>query len=104
MTKRMCFLLSVLVAAAAFAPVQSRAQGYLCGAIPGVWQWFTGETVYFDPNGFAHDGHPGYWRCWGGRVVIHWSQGAVDRLVLSPRGDYLSGFNQSGTQIWGQRR
>jgi hypothetical protein len=104
MTKRMCFLLSGLIAAAAFAPAQGSAQGSLCYAMPGVWLWFDNSNVSFYPNGFARGGDTAHWRCSGRQVVIHWSRGWTDRLVLSPYGNYLSGFNQAGTPIWGQRK
>jgi hypothetical protein len=104
MTKRIFFLLSGLVAAALFAPAPSWAQGSLCTAVPGVWLWFDNSYVSFYPNGLARGGDIAHWRCSGRQVVIHWSRGWTDRLVLSSNGDYLSGFNQAGSRIWGQRK
>jgi len=104
MSKRISIVLSGLVAAAVFAPVQSLAQGSLCYAMPGIWLWFDGSRVSFYPNGFAHNGHTARWSCWGRQVLIHWSSGWTDQLVLSSNGDYLSGVNQAGSRIWAQRK
>ena len=110
MLKRGFQLLCALVVIGGSAPSMGWAQPYWaqgpCGAVPGVWQWFSGHDVYFFPNGTARGGEgtvSATWSCGAGMVVIAWSSGAVDRLALSPGGGHLSGFNQAGTHVWGRR-
>jgi hypothetical protein len=103
-------LLCALVVIGGLAPSMGWAQPYWehghCGAVPGVWQWFSGHNAYFYPDGTARGGEgtvSATWSCSAGRVVIYWSNGGADRLALAPGGQYLSGFNQVGTHIWGRR-
>lgn len=81
-----------------------------CTWIVGEWSWFTGDVKTFaadhtmsDPTGEW----TGTWACvdpQSGTVVLDWNQGAfVDHLALDMAGSRLSGENQFGTPVWGER-
>jgi len=70
----------------------------------GRWRWFTGEIISIYSNGRAQSnwGNHGNWRQEGETVVIVWENGKyIDRLRL--QGDRLSGRNQLGDKVWGNR-
>lgn len=75
-----------------------------CNAIVGKWQWFTGSTAEFGPDG-AIPGQGNRWECSGNREYrIYWENGKyVDTLTLSADSLGLEGKNQYGRKVWGKR-
>jgi len=75
--------------------------------IIGQWKWFTDETKTFHADGSITK--DGTWRCVnpGGnprKYVIVWFEGKfVDIVVLGNDGNRLSGWNDEGVQVSGER-
>ena len=84
-----------------------------CAGIVGKWSWFTGGFVSFRASGsavFQPDLNgavtvQGAWTCdkRTGNYMVNWSHGFSDTLQLSGDGNRLSGRNQQGAAISGQR-
>ena len=78
-----------------------------CAAIPGLWSWFVNGDVTFLAGGTLSQGpRTGRWTCdtASRRVIIVWSHGYTDDLVLSPDGRRLSGRNDRQGSVAGQKR
>lgn len=72
----------------------------------GEWRWFNGSTITMraDGNVQGNNNQKGRWtREPSNRYVITWSEGWIDRLVLSSDNRKLQGSNQNGTQISAER-
>lgn len=78
-----------------------------CSKLAGTWSWFTGPPpVVINVGGtFSVEGKPaGNWTCTNSRVEMRWHKGGyIDTLTLSPDGSHLSGKNQYGTRVTGDR-
>jgi hypothetical protein len=76
-----------------------------CLGLVGVWSWSTGGETTIKPGGTLSKGElTGTWTCKGGQVVIVWKHGYVDQLSLSARDGHLTGKNQLGFTISGNRK
>jgi hypothetical protein len=95
----------ILLVTWAMAAIPARAQGAgSCAHVPGTWSWFVNGNVTFHANGTLTQGNlTGRWSCQGGLVRISWSHGFVDHVRVSVDGARMSGTNQHGHQVGGQR-
>jgi hypothetical protein len=80
--------------------------------IAGHWRWFNNKVYFFHPNGSIDQDKGGKivrglgaWRHVGPRnYVIDWRDvGWVDTLRLEHGGRFLSGHNQAGKPVTGDR-
>ena len=81
-----------------------------CLEIVGPWAWFTGDVKYFHADGTMDNGADqwsGTWTCTQTdtlNYVLDWNHGTyVDRLTMNSDGNRLSGGNQYGVEVWGER-
>ena len=85
-----------------------------CLEIVGQWSWFTGDVKHVHADGTMDNGGAewtGAWTCalaadgdHALTFVLDWNNGTyIDRLTLSPDGARLSGGNQYGVEVWGER-
>lgn len=78
--------------------------GNPCDMIPGLWSWFVNGDVTFRAGGTLVQGpRTGRWTCAGTDVSIVWSHGFTDDLTISADGQEMSGRNQVGMGVAGQR-
>jgi hypothetical protein len=84
-----------------------------CAQVIGDWAWDTRAfpaTIYNNGTIDGYDGGrfiKGTWQCRDaneGRIVVSWNTGYTDTLTLSPNGQTLVGFNNSGSVIVVKRR
>jgi hypothetical protein len=112
---RICLLALILVAGwthAAISPDLLR-QAEACQRVVGDWRWFIGGIAHFSADGKvewrAAPGSPhalsATWTCQPdtGDFTVTWQQGLVDSLHLSPDGRALSGQNDKGVSVSGER-
>lgn len=79
--------------------------------IVGDWKWFTGTVVSFTQKGEAinSSGHRGKWERAQGRngeykYTVNWQNGQfIDSIEMSKDRKMLSGTNQNGGNITGDR-
>ncbi len=73
----------------------------------GKWAWHNGGgDVEINPGGtLGRNGSPrqGVWTCNGGVIMLHWNAGWVDTLSLTADGVGLTGTNQFGVGVSGNR-
>lgn len=75
-----------------------------CNSIPGLWSWFVNGNVTFYPDGSLVQGSlTGSWACTEGLVRIVWSHGYTDDLAVSSDGRHMSGQNQNGNHVTGDK-
>jgi hypothetical protein len=78
-----------------------------CSAMMGRWSWNNGGgDTEINPGGtLSRNGQAGAgsWSCNDGVIVLVWSVGWVDKLTLSSDGKRLSGNNQFGIPVSGDR-
>jgi hypothetical protein len=67
------------------------------------WRWVNGGFHELCGDGCVDQNPAIRWRKDGGRVIITWPGGLVDTLALSPDGSRLTGTNQNGDRVGGER-
>jgi hypothetical protein len=76
-----------------------------CRGMSGKWSWSTGGETVIRSSGTLSKGElTGKWTCKSGDVLILWSHGYTDRLVLSANEGRMAGKNQLGLPISGRRK
>jgi predicted Ser/Thr protein kinase len=75
--------------------------------VVGRWNWIHDQIIELHANGTAtneSEGTSGTWVLEKGNYVFSWDGGKwIDTLTLSPDGESLSGRNQNGDKITGER-
>jgi uncharacterized caspase-like protein len=76
-----------------------------CRKVAGVWSWFIGGDAIFKEGGTVSNSFvTGTWTCRDQNVVIEWSHGFTDRLIISADGTRMNGRNQVGSAVSGTRK
>ena len=76
-----------------------------CRKVAGVWSWFVGGDAIFKEGGTVSNSFvTGTWTCRDQNIVIEWSHGFTDRLIISADGTRMNGRNQIGSAVSGSRK
>jgi hypothetical protein len=80
-----------------------------CNAVQGDWSWFTGYVVSLKANHtiLYGDRPAGTWECINSSrnsARLKWSSGFIDSISVSNDGEKISGVNNIGVKVSGNRR
>lgn len=78
-----------------------------CEMIPGTWSWFVNGDVTFSEDGTLTQGDlTGMWTCENDtrHIIIVWSHGFTDEMILSEDGTKMTGTNNTGNLVSGEKK